>query len=69
MPKLRSRLVRFVVRSGLPWLCKGRNRSIGAIELSYIREVGEDAEVIIERVAKSLAVVAASQVSRISCGN
>jgi hypothetical protein len=49
---------------GLPW--QGTSRAIGAIELSYARDVTEDCEKIIERVAGSLAIVAASKFCRVN---
>jgi len=52
----------FRFQLGLPWGASPNNRMLGAIELSYDRPLTEDSERIISRVAKSLAVVAASRI-------
>lgn len=56
----------FRFRFGLPWLGAAKNRAIGAIELSYVRDVTEDSEKIIARVVESLAVVAASKMTKLN---
>ncbi|XZE21415.1 hypothetical protein SH449x_001317 [Pirellulaceae bacterium SH449] len=52
----------FRFQLGLPWFVASKNKTLGAIELSYDRDVTEDSEKIIARVAESLVVVAASRI-------
>lgn len=52
----------FRFQLGLPWVAPPNSRTLGAIELSYDRNLTEDSERIISRVAESLAVVAASRI-------